>query len=50
VDGADLDGATRGHQGLGGDLAPKGALTLLYRVLPAKSIDLDSFEVEQFDK
>jgi hypothetical protein len=50
VDGAGLDRAPRGHQGLGRDLASEGALALFRRVLPAKSIDLDSFEVEQIDK
>jgi hypothetical protein len=50
VDGAGLDGAPRGHQGLGRDLPAEGALALFGRVLAAKSIDLDSFEVEQIDK
>ena len=50
VDGADLDGSPRRHQGLGRHLSAKGPLALFYGVSPAKSIDLDPFEVEQIDK
>ena len=50
VHAADLDGATRRHQGLGRDLAAEGALALLFGVASAKGVDLDTFEIEQIDK
>ena len=50
VDGPDLDGAPRRHQGLGGDLAAEGALALLFGVTSPKGIDLDAFEVQQVNQ
>jgi len=50
VHGADLNGSPRRHQGLGGHLSAKRALTLFYGVSTAKGIDLNTFEVEQIEK
>ena len=44
---AELHGTARRHQGLGGDLAPEGALALLFGVTSPKGVDLDTFEVQQ---
>ena len=45
-----VDRAARGHQGLGGDLAPEDPLAFFVGLGSSKDIDLDSFEVEELDK
>jgi hypothetical protein len=46
VHSSSLDGATGGHQGLGGNLTPEGALAGVIGVTSPKDIDLNGFEVE----
>jgi hypothetical protein len=47
VDPAVLDGATGGHERLGRDLAPEGALALFDGVDAPIDVHLDRLEVEQ---
>jgi hypothetical protein len=45
-----FDRSPGGHESLGRNLAPEGALTSVVGVATSKNIDFDSFEVEKFEE
>ena len=46
----EFDGATGRHQRLGRYLATEHALSILVGAHPSEDVDLDGFEIEQFDQ
>ena len=45
-----VDRPARGHQGLGGDLAPEDPLAFFVGLGSTKDIDFNGFEVEEVDE
>jgi hypothetical protein len=50
VDAAALDGASRRHEGLRGNLAAEHALAVLVRAHTSEDVDLDGLDVEELDE